>query len=223
MGRLPRKSADTVRFGTIPEEATGLALITVTPDGENGTALASGANKALRAEMVITSLDAGDPPALVVAQTEISVPVIEAVAAWCQTHGVRLTLNYGPYLPLSAGALETTDPLVLNEHEARDLCGLHSDERGENLALEVSAATRARSVVVTMGAKGTQVADGTGTIVVPPVRASLVVDTTGAGDSFMGTLAAALVSGKQLAEAVRVASCAATQSVSWVGARPPLV
>lgn len=219
---LARDGVDVADVVTISGLPTGIAMIVVTPDGENSITVAAGANAVLDSETVIAALDAGARPTLVVLQTEVAVPLIESVAGWCLTNRVRYILNDGPYIELPARVLAGADPLVVNEHEARAVClagGIPAEDSG--LALAVLRAAGARSAVVTRGSQGTQVATETQAIVVPPTPAAVLVDTTGAGDTFLGTMAAALVAGAELPAAVRAASVAASDSVSWHGARPP--
>lgn len=217
---LVADGVDVSNVITIDGVSTGLAFITVTADGENAITVAPGANSALTVSAAIAGLDAASP-SMVVLQTEVSTEVIEAVGTWCIRHDVRLILNDGPFVPLSAATLAVAHPLVVNEHEARQICATHEDLASDDLAIAVSGITRARSVVVTLGERGSQVAEGARVYLVPADRAVRVRDTTGAGDTFLGALAAALASGEELSDSVRQASAAAAESVAWMGARPP--
>lgn len=220
LAELVRDGVDVSAVTVVPGASTGLALITVTPDGENSITVAAGANSALHPDGVRRSLEAA-APALVVLQTEVPREVIEAVADWCRTNVTRLIFNNGPFVSVSAETLATADPLVVNEHEAKEVCAAHGAVATDDLAGDVARLTGARSVVVTLGDQGCQVVEGGRGSRVPAERAARVVDTTGAGDTFLGTLAAALVAGSSLAAAVGAAAVAAAESVAWTGARPP--
>ena len=80
--------------------------------------------------------------------------------------------------------------------------------------------TAARSVVVTLGRRGV-VVDGDGIVLRVPAEPTTALDTTGAGDTFVGTLAAALAGAADLEAAVRAANAAGARAVTWPGARPP--
>lgn len=220
LAELVRDGVDVSAVAVVPGAATGLAFITVTPDGENSITVAAGANSTLHSDGVRRSL-AEAAPALVVLQTEVPREVIEAVADWCHATSTRLIFNNGPFVPVSAVTLATADPLVVNEHEAKEVCTAHGAVATDDLAGDVARLTGARSVVVTMGDQGCEVVEGGRSSRVPAERAARVVDTTGAGDTFLGTLAAALVVGPSLAAAVGAATVAAAESVTWTGARPP--
>jgi ribokinase len=218
---LMRDGVDVSAVQTIAGTHTGVAFISVTPEGENSIVVAAGANAELSSEFVLSALSAGRAPAVIVLQTEISAAVIEAVVTWATSKDVRIILNNGPFVPLSAGTLATADPLVMNEHEAREFCTGGNFAAESNLATAVAKKSGARSVVITMGAAEVQVSIGRQTSSIPIAPTSAVVDTTGAGDKFLGTLATGLASGSELRCAVGDATNAATESVGWSGARPP--
>jgi ribokinase len=175
---------------------TGIALITVGADGENTIVVAPGANAVLDAVAVAQHVRDLDPDVLL-AQLEVPVDTVLAAARVAR----RFVLNYSPALPVPNELLELADPLIVNETEAAQL----------------SAAPR--SLVVTLGAAGARFvdADGEGSIPAPTVD---VVDTTGAGDAFAGTLAAALVGGATLRDAVAAGVAAGSAAVRFVGAQP---
>ncbi|MGB4778774.1 PfkB family carbohydrate kinase, partial [Microbacterium sp.] len=217
---LRRVGVDVSEIVVVPGP-TGMAFIAVTPEGENAITVVPGANGALTAAHAVEVLGRTDP-GVVVLQTEVSAAVISAVAAWCTAARTRLILNDGPTIPLPASTLAAADPIVVNQHEARSIIGAASESTlPAGLAREVQRATGARSVVVTMGADGSEVAEPGGVYSVPAVLADEVVDTTGAGDTFLGTLASALAKGAELSAAVAAATAAAAESVGWLGARPP--
>jgi len=220
LAELVRDGVDVSAVLTLPGVPTGFAFITVTPDGENSITVAPGANAELTAEHALAALESA-APALVALQTEVSAEVVDVVGGWCAARGVRLVLNDGPVVPLSRATLAAAHPLVVNEHEAREICAAGREVAVDDLAAAVSDATGAQSVVVTLGDVGSQIAEGDRVRRVPAARAAVIRDTTGAGDTFLGTLAAGLAAGEDLVGAVRLASAAAAESVSWIGARPP--
>ncbi|MFE7846750.1 ribokinase [Microbacterium sp. NPDC057407] len=213
---LQTAGVDTDLVRTVTGACTGRALITVSDDGENSIIVSAGANA-----MVSPVEFEGAPwPQLVVGQTEVGAAPVDALARFATMSGARLVLNNAPVRRLSRRTLEQADPLVVNEHEAADVIGRSAASPIE-LATEVRRQTSARSVVVTLGARGSVIADDDGARTVSAVAAQVVNDTTGAGDVFVGNLAAALAHRFSLDDAVRHAATAAAVAVTWHGARAP--
>ncbi|EME56634.1 ribokinase [Amycolatopsis decaplanina DSM 44594] len=189
------------------ERPTGIAYITVTPDGENSILVSPGANSDLRPEDV--DLDGAE---IVVLSLEIPLGTVEHAVAKAVENGVTTLLNLSPAAELSAKTLQGLDVLLVNEHEAAFLLGGEADFP-KLLDLGPKAA------VVTLGAKGAAVvtADGVTEVSSPKVEA---VDTTGAGDAFAGALATSLAKGDELADAARRAVKVAAITVTRQGAQP---
>ncbi|WP_290062560.1 ribokinase [Amycolatopsis solani] len=187
------------------EAPTGTAFITVAPDGENAIVVAPGANDhvkigAAQAERIAEAV-------VVLAQLEIPLDVVAAAAA-AQRPGALVILNAAPSRELPDSLWEVVDLLVVNEHEAADLAG-----EPEKLLRRVPA------VVVTLGGDGCVVLRRDEEPVRIPGVPVDVVDTTGAGDTFCGVLAAALAHGHDVLEAARRAGAAAALAVTRPGAQ----
>lgn len=210
-GELLKRSLGESGVNTTPlrtsERPTGIAYITVTPDGENSILVSPGANSGLRPEDI--DLDGAE---IVVLSLEIPLDTVEHAVAKAAEAGVRTLLNLSPAVELSAKTLENLDVLLVNEHEAAFLLGGEADFP-KLLDLGPKAA------VVTLGAKGAAVvtADGVTEVPSPKVEA---VDTTGAGDAFAGALATSLAKGDELADAARKAVKVAAITVTRQGAQP---
>ncbi len=192
-------------------EPTGTALISVSDDGENAIVVVGGANADFTAltqaqRERIASAD------VVVAQLEIPMPVVHA-AARARRDGARFVLNAAPSAPLPPELLAEVDVLVVNEHEAIDVAGV-----GDVAAAIDAVAPLVGALVVTLGARGCLVVEGDARteIAAPVVRA---VDTTGAGDTFCGVLAARLAAGDDLAAAARHGVVAGALAVQRPGAQ----
>jgi ribokinase len=142
-------------------------------------------------------------------QFEIPEDVIDRVADWCATNGVRLALNPSPFRAVPVRLLELLDPLIVNQTEAAQLLGHATD--WETAALQLSKI--ARSVVITLGGEGAIVAEGSRAHRVPGLSVD-VVDTTGGGDEFAGALVAHLANGATLTAAAELANKAAARLVS---------
>ncbi|SFQ03818.1 ribokinase [Amycolatopsis rubida] len=189
------------------DSATGTAFIMVSPDGENSIVVAPGANSRLSlAGEQLERIAAAD---VVLAQLEIPLEAVTAAAA-ARRPGARMVLNAAPSRPLPE---IDADVLIVNEHEAADLAG--ASAAPEELARILQR--RAPAVVITLGAAGCVVAERE-VAHLPGFRVS-PVDTTGAGDTFCGVLAAALAEGRPLREAAERAGAAAALAVTRPGAQ----
>ncbi len=171
---------------------TGVALISITPDGENAIVVGPGANASLAHDDVVAACAGAR---VVLAQTEVGAEPVVWAAGAAAASGARLVLSTAPVVPLPAAVLEAADPLVVNASEATEV--LHGPGAAAEPGSAVPSAadlvrhTGARSVVVTLGGAGADVADRHGSTRVPAPEVQ-VVDTTGAGDVFAGALAARL-------------------------------
>ncbi len=221
---------------TAVDAPTGTAVILVTPDGENAIIVSPSANRHVGPQAVDAALGRGEV-AVVVTQLEIPLATVEHVARRAETVGARLVLNAAPATRLPAAVLAVADPLVVNEPEAQALLGTQPAEpdrgAGAGAAPDRDAAERAvlgllalgaRSVVLTLGAGGSVhgargPGGSPGVLRHVPARRVTAIDTTGAGDAFVGALAVQLADGVSLADAVDVATGVAAVAVSRRGAQ----
>jgi len=190
---------------------TGAAYITVTPDGENTIVVSPGANAAVDVEQVEAARHTIADAKVLLASLEVPLPAVERAVALAAEAGVRPVLNLSPVAKLSRQTLAALDPLVVNEHEAQWLMDGETD-----LAklLELGP----RSAVVTLGSKGALVIEPSGTTEVSSPKVA-AVDTTGAGDAFVGALVTQLAAGDDLVTAARRAARVAAVSVTRSGAQ----
>jgi ribokinase len=202
---------------------TGVALIVVDHHGENQIAVGAGANGALEEAWVSARMQAALPGAgCVLVSTEIPAAAVAAAVRAASAAGVPCVLNAAPPIPV---VLELLDHGPLLTPNARELAALHAMLAGAGgepdvVAQAVALARRTGApVVVTLGADGALIATADGAARRIPAPVADVVDTTGAGDTFNGVLAARLATGEELADAVAVAVVAGALSVSRPGAR----
>ncbi|WP_298454885.1 PfkB family carbohydrate kinase [uncultured Cellulomonas sp.] len=193
------------------DEPTGTALICVSDDGENVIVVVGGANAGWQ-RLSAAQRAAVAAADVVLAQLEVPVDVVLQAAA-VRRPAARFVLNAAPARELPAALWAAVDVLVVNEHEARDLAD------GVPLADALAVlGSRVPALVVTLGAAGcTVVVDGERTDV--PGTPVAAVDTTGAGDTFCGVLAARLAAGDDLVEAARWGGAAASLAVQRPGAQ----
>jgi ribokinase len=200
---------------------SGVALITVAPDGQNTILVAPGANATTDAAQV-----AADPAVraarVVLAQLEVPLDVVHDALALARRAGHRTILNPAPAVALSDEVLACCDLLVPNETEAALLTGVDtSDLAGAELAARALLARGVGAVVVTLGARGALYVDARDRIVMAPFAVE-AIDATAAGDAFCGTLAAALADGLPMPAALRRASAAGALATTVRGASPSL-
>ena len=194
-------------------EATGVALIVVGPRGENQIAVAPGANHAWRLDDEDRARIADSD--VLMTNHEVPPEVVSEALRIAHDAGVRTVLNPAPARALSAEILALGPILTPNEHEL--VVAIGNDET--ETALEELAARHTGPIVVTQGAAGALLVDGGHEERYPGHPAASVVDTTGAGDTFNGVLAAWLAAGSSLPDAVRAANLAASISIGTAGAR----
>lgn len=207
---------DTTAVARRADVGTGAAYIAVASHGENTIIVHSGANAALTADDVVTALESVTTGILLI-QGELPSAVNDAVAAHAVSAGLPLIVNAAPIGAVSDEAIAAASVLVVNETEAADLvarASLETDEPGTASALRDRFGT---AVVVTLGAAGAAVADDNGAWTQPAPKPDRVVDTTGAGDGFVGVLAASICAGFDLRESVLRAVTAASHAVTKRG------
>lgn len=216
LDELRAEGVDTGGVTVLDGVATGVALIVVDPAGENQIAVGAGANAAVPVDAVAAAVR-DSPAGCVLVSTEIPGP---AVVAAVRAARVPCVLNPAPVVDELVGLLDAGPVLTPNRSECLDLAarlGTVTDDVGR-AARRVQEGSGA-PVLVTLGGDGVLVLlPGAAPQTVPahPVR---VRDTTGAGDTFNGVLAARLAAGDALIAAVRTAVRAASLSVTRVGAR----
>lgn len=223
LDELRAEGVDTTGVAVVGNVATGVALIVVDTAGENQIALGPGANGALTGSHVRRSLAAvlSDTDCVLVC-TEIPDDAVVAAVQAATEANLRCILNPAPVSEGVVDAITCGPILTPNESELADLAqrlGLAGTGVGPGDELAAVSARSGSPALVTLGAAGIAVAypDGRGEQI--PARAAEARDTTGAGDTFNGVLAARLAYGDDLAAAARTAVVAASLSVTAVGAR----
>jgi len=192
----------------------GVAHIWVDGNGENRIIIIPGANHEIEVTKAIDAINSIQDLAIVVAQCEIKQEVTLAAFKAAKARGATTILNPAPYQQLSAELLELTDWLIPNETEFRELHGtLPSND-------EILKSFRpGKNSVVTLGSKGAVYIGADGQIQYAAAPQVTAVDTTGAGDAFVGSFAFALASGKDPLEAMKFGIKIASLSVTRKGAQ----
>lgn len=201
---------DTTHVARVPG-ASGVATIWVEPDGTNRIICVAGANGEMTPGSMGAAIEALAPLDVVVAQFEIPQAVTAAAFEAARSRGIRTVLNPAPAADMDPRLLALADWVIPNESEFARLAGASSAATDDEI-LEFAASTRTR-VVVTLGARGAALLGTDGVvhrIAAPTVDA---VDTTGAGDAFVGAFAYGLARQLGDLEAVTLGVRCATDSV----------
>lgn len=210
--RLQREGVDASRV-EVTETATGHAVIQVVPSGENAIVLHGGANREIDGEDVDRALAACSAGDYLLLQNEIS--SVDLALRRGREQGLKVVFNPAPMSPkVSDYPLDCVDLFVLNETEAQGLTGAASLE-------EVRAAMGRRfpraAVVLTMGRRGAAYFDAGGLHRQSAFRVN-AVDTTAAGDTFVGYFLAEIMRGGDVARALSLGCRAAALCVTRAGA-----
>jgi ribokinase len=205
-----------------PEAATGVALIVVEDAGQNSIVVASGANARLSPDDVEAAEVALARADVLLLQLESPLETVSRAAEMAHAHGVAVVLNPAPARPLPASLLSLVDVLVPNESETALLSDRPVADRAQAEAaaaalLELGVGT----VILTLGERGALLAGTDGVRQVPAFEVA-PVDTTAAGDAFVGGFAVALAEGRAMAEAARWGNAAGALATTKPGAQPSL-
>jgi ribokinase len=201
-------------------ERTGCATILVDAHGENCIVVAAGANAHADPETVPDA--ALTPATILVLQHEVPERANAGLIARARRLGARIVLNAAPARPLAVELLRQVDVLVVNETEAAALAAPHGWPTGAaEFASSAVAISPQLAIAVTRGSKGAIVHSDGALFSATPPRLE-VVDTTAAGDAFVGALAAALDRGATLRDALGRAVAAGTLACTIAGAQPSL-
>ena len=205
-----------------PVTPTGIALITVEDSGENNIVLAPGSNMKLTVEDIVAAGETIAQSDSVLFQLESPLPVVEAALELAKSRGVTTILNPAPAQPLSEALLRYVDILVPNETETALLTGLPvaTDAQIEQAA-EHLRRIGVGTVILTLGERGAFLCSAAGNRHVPAYKIR-PVDTTAAGDAFLGGFAVALGEGSSLEEAVSRGNAAGAVAATRFGAQPSL-
>lgn len=240
--RLEHFGIDAARLAVSADHASGAAYITVESSGENTVAVVSGANADIDTDALGHAFDgvlgavgrsaggsgaggSGAAEVIALAQGETPAEMTAAFAARCKDAGVRFAVNLAPAIDLNPATIALADPLIVNEGEARavnDRLGsasvpIDSTDGALTAARQMLADGIAASIVITLGADGAVVAGPDGAWHQPSPAPTGIVDTTGAGDAFVGALVALLSGGSDLREGVRWAVGAGSAAVTRKG------
>jgi ribokinase len=216
---LRAEGISTAGIGAVPELATGVAGIFVDDAGSNSIVLAPGANASLSVERVEAARAAIAGAAFLVCQLETPLASVSRAIRIARDSGVQVVFNPAPAQPLPDALLACIDYLIVNETEAAQLSGIAVVDPGS--AADAVAQLRRRgagTVLLTMGAQGVLIAAPGHQRFIAAVKVD-VVDTTAAGDTFVGAFTVGLARGLSVDAATVEAQYAAAVAVTRLGAQ----
>lgn len=206
---------------TVPGNS-GMSVAQSLDDGGVRATVVRGANDQVTRADVDALADFLQPGDIAVFQLEIPIPVVEYAIDLCKRKGCCVILNGAPASRISKETLRQTDLFIVNEVEASFYCGqeIRSVEIAQTEVLRM-AQDLGNICIYTLGKTGSVVSDGTRCVFVP-ARKVHAVESTGAGDSFIGGLCYAILAGMDVFEATRFATCCSARTVCGIGGQPSM-
>ena len=192
----------------------GVAHIWVDANGENRIIIIPGANHEIESKKAIEAIESIAGLAVVVAQCEIKQEVTLAAFSAAKKRGCVTILNPAPYQPLSEELLAVTDWIIPNETEFKELLG--QDPTSDEVLKKFRPG---KNSIVTLGSEGAVLITSEGNLTRVSAPKVNPVDTTGAGDAFVGVFAFGLASGKNPEDAMKLGVKVASMSVTRKGAQ----
>lgn len=217
LATLQRDSVDTQFVLRSANTASGVALITVSDEGQNNIVVIPGANGQLTGEDIQSAESVFEQAAIVICQLEIPLPAVIEAARLAHQHGAKFLLNPAPAQSLDASLLDQVDFLVPNEQELALLTGMDNTTLAAGALHDLGL----NCLIVTLGSEGVLVMEQAQTYHLHPFVVE-AVDTTAAGDAFVGAFALALTEGKDVKEAAIWGNAAGALAVTLAGAQPSL-
>jgi ribokinase len=212
-----KQGIDTSHVKQVEGLSSGVAPIFVEPSGQNRILVVKGANDALKPADVDAASDVLKSVDCIVLQFEIPIETVYYTVAFARKHGIRCIVNPAPAQSVDMAALKDLDYFVPNEHEAETISGMpvKTAEDAKTCAGKLVAGGVKR-VIITLGANGSLIASREGAEHIAPFSVK-TIDSTGAGDAFIGSFAVFLGEGMPEKEALRRANLYAGLSTTGVG------
>lgn len=204
------------------EGESGVGIVNCLEDGTVFANIVRGANHRITKADIDNLEEIMTQTKVMILQLEIPVPIVEYIIEKAVQKGIRILLNAAPAVKIAEKSLKQCDSIIVNEVESSYYCNkkINSVEQAEAAILDFSRQYGVKSVF-TLGKDGAVVCDGSGVKQIPACRVN-AVETTGAGDSFVGALGYCLLKDMDLFEAAKFASCCSAITVCGIGAQPSM-
>jgi ribokinase len=219
LNNLLNEGIDISKIEQKTTKPTGMALIFVDQYGENSIAVSSGANSDLSESDIIKHACVIKDADIVLVQLEIPLNTVKAALKIAKDNNVKVILNPAPALKIEDELYKYVSIIAPNIHEAESLTGIKIKSKNDALtASNVLFEKGVKNVIITNGVHGVYICSE-GEIEFIPSFPVKTIDTTGAGDVFIGVLASSIAKGFEISEAVKYANAAAAISVTRRGAQ----
>jgi len=219
LANLEQVGVDCRAIEKVSEDATGVAFVTLDPEGDNSIVVAPGANLRLTPEDVRRREELIKQSKLLMVQLEVPLETVKEAITIARRHKVPVLLDPAPAQTLSEDLLSLVDYIVPNETEIKQLTGIHVfDQVTAKLAAVELLRKGVSTVFAKLGEKGIVVVNANRTFFVESYEVK-AVDSTAAGDAFAGAVGAAIVSGKDIWAAAKFASAIGALTVTRKGAQ----
>ncbi|MCJ8328614.1 MAG: ribokinase [Lentisphaeria bacterium] len=209
---------DTSHIKSVDNTSSGTALIMIQDGGENCIGVAPGANYKLLPEDIDPALVAES--GYIILQNELLADTANHVLKLAKEVDTKVIMNYAPVCEMASSIVDLHG-LIVNETEANALLGKDPDDTGYETSIMALAEKGPYFVILTLGSEGALIVEDSTLFKVASFRVD-AQDTTAAGDTFCGALAAALIDGQSLQQAACFANAAAAISVTRIGAQPSI-
>jgi ribokinase len=214
LGNLERANVDVSNVAVDPRLGSGMSVAILQDNGDYGAVIVSGSNTAIEVEAMPSQWHALGGAKVLVLQNEVPHAVNVAAAKAAREGGATVVFNAAPARPLAGDLLDLVDVLIVNRVEAEAMSGMPVHDRKSAAAAMPALGASKKSVIVTLGGEGLILGDGKDRIVEIEALPVKVTSTHGAGDCFVGVLAARLAGGASLVDAGRIANERAAAFVS---------
>lgn len=216
---LAKEGINIHHLARVAGVATGVAGILVEDNGSNSIVLAAGANATLNVNQIEAATSAIGAAQLLLCQLETPIATVTSAIAIAHAQGVKVVLNPAPAQQLDPALLKQVDYLIVNETEASQLSGISvtsqaSAQQASERLLDLGVGT----VLLTMGGDGALITQTGSSEFIPAIKVD-VVDTTAAGDTFVGAFAVGIANGLSVSDASREAQYTAALTVTKLGAQ----
>jgi ribokinase len=209
---LKNMDVDTKGIEKVENTPTGVANIIIA-EGDNSIIVVAGSNYKITREIIDKNIDVILDADIVLIQLEIPMDIAEYTADLCKKNNIKIMLNPAPAVELSESLIQNSTFITPNEHELKIIFG-----KKNSGSIDEILRYYPNKLIVTMGSQGVKYFDGEKIRNVPAYKVD-IVDTTGAGDTFNGALAAAIVKDENLENSIKFANKAAALSIMKLGAQ----
>jgi ribokinase len=219
---MSESSIDVSRIKTVKGSSTGNAVICVNDKGQNNIVVISGANSFVDEKYIDDNIEAINMNEVVLCQMEIPIPAVEHAFTKAKQLGKTTILNPAPAVEISDRLIGLTDILIPNEHELERLTGIPTDSTiGISDAAKIMLDKGVKILIVTLGKRGCAVFTSKESNWYPAYEVK-AVDSTAAGDSFIGGFVWSYMKDRNLSDAIKAGQMVASLTVQKKGAQSSL-